>query len=267
MIATLSADTSQAGSQESSNPCDGLPPITMSVFLDVLERQGTLTKTTTAPSGDCSLSLTLAHDTSDVATPSGNTTPVSPTCTVSAVPKPEEPQGTVVGVGTTGQCEDVVVTFRVDIGARPLSPSPEDTTPNGVLGEEALGQRTVAARITVIDLISLNIIEHETTLTWRFSGSRVSDGSGTPYLSYSRYWNEPSVTSGLITTSPTQYTAYSQAVWHSDGLFIDQSPDVDILTRVTAFGFADGRGWCSFRMTGIVVPRVYQLHWYGHCQG
>ncbi len=62
LIATLGVNLTRANAQEASNPCEGLPPIKMSVFLDVLERQGSLTKTTTAPSRECSLTLTLEHE-------------------------------------------------------------------------------------------------------------------------------------------------------------------------------------------------------------
>lgn len=243
LLAALSMDSGQADAQESpSNPYDGLPPISMSVFLDVLERQGSLTKTTAAPSGECSLYLTLTHDSRGAATLPANTTTVPVTCTVSASPTPQEPRGTMVGVATTGNCEAVTIVFKVDISPRSSTDTSGANGAGGMNGEEYLQRRTIKAKFKAIDLISLNIIRDATTLSWSYSSSRVSEGHAAWERSHSRYWDEPTVTEQLITTSPVQYTAYSSAIWHSDGLFFDDSPDVDIVTRATAFGFADGRG-------------------------
>lgn len=103
--------------------CEGLPSITMTVSALTLAAGNDLTEQATAPSGDCTLTVTLYASAHTLADPQLES---DETCTVTVTASPRN-DGTAVEVQRRGICGTLPVETRIDL-------SPESARPTEATG-------------------------------------------------------------------------------------------------------------------------------------
>lgn len=141
-LATGAANAQSPANPQSpaSHPCQGLSSITMIVSALTLAVGNDLTKQTTAPSGDCTLTVMLhasEHTSTDPQLGPNET------CTVTVTPSLQN-GGAAAAVQRSGVCGTLPVETRIDV-------SPESAMPTGPSGasSSASGETTALSRAEV----------------------------------------------------------------------------------------------------------------------
>ena len=247
LIAVLVAGTAQAQSPSGadSNPCDGLPSLTMTLHPATLAAGNDLTKTTSTPSGGCSLTVTLqvsAH------TPNHPQLAEGASCTVTATPTPIS-GGASVDVRRSNICMTLPATTTISVSEVPASAAGAAGAA-GASSSAAFGN--AFAKTMSYDKLGFLMFRHQISARWRYT---LIDVLGiwprNPDRWDNIFWHEEADRQGTaVHVDPVEIGAWDEVDWHSDGFPESSAPDVRITTRSTVWGHPGGGYSCTHSDTG-----------------
>lgn len=239
---------SPSDADSNSNPCAGLPALTMILHPATLAAGNDLTKSTSTPSGSCSLTVTLqvsAH------TPSHPQLAAGESCTVTATPRPLA-GGASVDVRRSDVCMTLPATTTISVNDPPDSAGGASGA-TGASSSAAFGN--AFAKTEAYDKPGLLMFRHQISARWKYTLIDVLGiwpRNPDPTRWDNAFWREEADRQGTVVhTDPVEIGAWDEVDWYSGGFPIPQiTPDVSITTRSTVWGHPGGGYSCTHSDTG-----------------
>ena len=240
------------------HPCQGLSSITMIVSAPTLAAGNDLTKQTTAPSGDCTLTVTLyaSERTSiDLQLKPGES------CTATVVPSVRS-GGVLTLIQRNDECAALAIRARVAVAGGSAHVS-GPTGSSGVSGASAPSGNVSRARARTIAAgfyPNSGYIRSDVKGRWTHTADDVLSYSRPSYLNtFTAYYSKvvsqrPTTTARL---NPTQVDATNEVTWEHSS---DQVTAIVTLSMLPAGGYH-----CTYRWDGVPPHRWRHVTFSGEC--